>query len=311
MGVLGLAGTLYFGIKSRRLVEKVRKFDWHDIEAGVKYLNKQVSARFQPDVIVTTSAGSASIVASLFVSNTTAFIPFYCGISKRIDADFTSEPPCKRFYTTSRWKTYIPDEVFRHTKARVLILDDVTLSGDSLAHLTQLLIVNGFDKQNVFSASLFATDMSITGNRAPDVYWYRISDTHFTFHGVGALEKVIDWFSLITTVPARRSLFGHSFQARTPFLKSVRCKDPTWSWDGTKPQHLNNRSRRHGTSRALAVRLLVFRGLDISQCDDSFALTRSFDKVFHVHLPLDPFVAPQRPATIGYRVQTRREYLPD
>ena len=181
VGILGLIGTLYFGIKSRRLTEKIRKFDWIDIEAGVKYLNRRVARKFQPDIIVTTSAGSASIVANLFIANTEKFIPFYSGISKKIDDEFTHEPKCKQFYMTSRWKTYIPDEVFQHKNARVLILDDVTLSGDTLARLIELLVKNGVKRENIFSASLFATDMSITGNRAPDVYWYRISDTHFYF----------------------------------------------------------------------------------------------------------------------------------
>jgi len=181
IGVLGLIGTLYFGRKSRLLVEKVRKFDWNDIEAGVKYLSRAIERKFAPDIIVTTSAGSASIVASLFISNTERFIPFYCGISKKLDASFTDEPQCEKFYTTARWKTFIPDEVFRHKNARILILDDVTLSGDSLAQLIKLLVSNGVKRGNIYSASLFATDLSITGNRAPDLYWYRISDTHFYF----------------------------------------------------------------------------------------------------------------------------------
>jgi hypoxanthine phosphoribosyltransferase len=181
IGVLGVIGTLYFGIKSRELVEKVRKFDWNDIEAGVKYLNREIERRFKPDIVVTTSAGSASIVASFFISNTEKFIPLYCGISKKIDAYFTHEPQCEKVYKTGRWKTFIPDEVFRHKNARILILDDVTLSGDSLAALTKLLLSHGVKRENIYSASLFATDLSITGKRAPDLYWYRISDTHFYF----------------------------------------------------------------------------------------------------------------------------------
>lgn len=181
IGILGLVGTLFFGLKSRQLVEKIRKFDWNDIEAGVKYLNRKVESKFKPDIIVTTSAGSASIVASLFVSNMDKFIPFYCGISKRIDEDFTCEPKFEKFYTTSRWKTYIPDEVFQYHDARILIIDDVTLSGDSLAQLIILMVKNGVKRENIYSVSLFATDISITANRAPDLYWYHISDTHFYF----------------------------------------------------------------------------------------------------------------------------------
>ena len=87
----------------------------------------------------------------------------------------------KAYYQTSRWITYIPEEVFEYKDKKILILEDVALSGETLAKMVELLVSKGINRKNILTATLYVTEMAITSNRTPDIYWHRLSDTHFYF----------------------------------------------------------------------------------------------------------------------------------
>lgn len=180
-GVFGSLISIYFGVEARKIAKKVRNFNWEDIESGVKFLSSRTMKEFQPDLILVSSGGSAAIVANLFLTYTDKFIPLYVGVSKKKDAEFTSKPAFNAFYETSRWMTFIPEAIFSYTNKKILILDDVVLTGETLHKMIELLVANGIKRKNIMTATLFATEIAITSNRAPDIYWFKLSDSAFYF----------------------------------------------------------------------------------------------------------------------------------
>ena len=181
IGIAGLGLSIYFGIEARRLSEQVRRFTWRDIEIGIKYLHSRVFEVFRPDLILCSSTGSVGIIANLFLTYTDKFIPLYVGVSRKIDSKFTSEPVYKAFYETSRWITYVPEEVFEYKDKKILIIEDVALSGETLSKMVDLLVQKGIKRKNILTVTLFVTEMAITAKRAPDIYWIKLTNSLFYF----------------------------------------------------------------------------------------------------------------------------------
>jgi len=176
LGIAGLMGTLYFGMKSIYLQRKIRRFEWDDVEIGVKHLNKEISRRFVPELILTISAPGA-IVTNLFVTHRSEITPVYVGITlHKEDPRSLSFTTDHHIITTSKWRIAVPNALLRHKEKRLLVLDGSVITGDAMDNLLKLLVVNGFDRNNVMTASLIATDVALRAGKGPDVYWRNVPD---------------------------------------------------------------------------------------------------------------------------------------
>lgn len=178
IGVLGIGGTVYFGIKSLRLEQRIRRFDWDDISIGIKSLNNRIFHDFKPDLLLSIS-GPGSIISNLLLAQTSNYVPLYVGISKKLSESFDCAPSYKHSISTSKWMTYIPDELFKFKNRRILICEDCVLSGDTMSQLVNVLINNGFRRENILTMSLFVTEVALSSNKGPDIYWYKLPDSEF------------------------------------------------------------------------------------------------------------------------------------
>ena len=178
VGIVGVAIAVYFGRKSLRLEHKIRRFDWEDVEHGVRWLRNQL-IDFRPDLLLSIS-GPGSIVSHLLVSRASIRVPVYTAVSRRLDETVPlCEPTCRHRVTTSKWEIYIPDDVFRFRDARILICDDCVLSGDTLSGIVDILTKQGFKKENIFTMALIATELAINSHKGPDSYWFKCADSEF------------------------------------------------------------------------------------------------------------------------------------
>lgn len=176
MGVAGLIGTLYFGLKSVYLQRKIRRFEWDDVETGVKHLNKEISNRFNPELILTISAPGA-IVANLFVTHRFEITPVYVGITlHKEDPRSLSFTTDHHIITTSKWRIAVPNALLRHREKNLLVLDGSVITGDAMDSLLHLLKENGFDRNNLLTASLITTDVALRAGKGPDIYWHSVPD---------------------------------------------------------------------------------------------------------------------------------------
>jgi len=179
LAVIGTAGTIYFGFKAQRLERRIRRFDWDDVLTGVKTVSKQVSRDSRPDLMLSVS-GPGSIVSNLLLTETSTHVPLYVAISQRADE---TQHPCRPHYRvtmqTTKWRTYIPDDVFAFKDKRILVCDDCVLSGDTMAALTKVLVDNGFERRNITTMALFVTDVARSANKAPDFFWFEVPDSDF------------------------------------------------------------------------------------------------------------------------------------
>jgi hypothetical protein len=66
IGAFGIIVSIYYGIKSKRLESKIRRFEWRDIELGTEFIANRAIKIFNPDVILTVSM-PGTIIASLIL----------------------------------------------------------------------------------------------------------------------------------------------------------------------------------------------------------------------------------------------------
>src|SRR4051794_36884133 len=84
LGVAGVAGTIYYGRKALRLEKKLRRFDWIDIESGIRFLMTKTSGLKSYDMMVCVS-GPGAIISNLLIARSERNVPLYAGISVRND----------------------------------------------------------------------------------------------------------------------------------------------------------------------------------------------------------------------------------
>lgn len=179
VGIAGLVGTIYFGIKSAKLERKVKRYSWHDVEHGVDFIRKQSFQNFLPDLIITVSI-PGRIVADLLAIRSMDITPHYAGIPIKKDGSFPLEMRSnERILKTSKYTVVLPNDIFKDTGKKLLILDSAVVTGDTLQNLISILIDNGFKKENIKSATLIATDLAIKSQKGPDYFCYSVPDTNY------------------------------------------------------------------------------------------------------------------------------------
>ncbi|HEX8431801.1 MAG TPA: hypothetical protein VF625_10950 [Longimicrobium sp.] len=179
LSVAGVWGTVYYGRKSNKLEQRLRRFTWEDIGQGVSSLGNTAFRDFEPDLILSLSAPGA-IVANLLLLATGRFVPLYLGVSRKTGMPaLKGQPASSHVVITNRWIADVPDEVFRDPKRRILICEDCVVTGATLAGVVDLLQKAGYERENIRTIALFTTDLAIQSQCGPDVHWMNVSETKF------------------------------------------------------------------------------------------------------------------------------------
>lgn len=165
--VPGAIFLIYSKIKDRKNIS------WNKImKKGVVDLSKKVE-KINPDYIVTFS-GRGSIVCSLVAAALDNKYPVYMCLLKRRYQDNFLNPQNWTSFATSKWTVFVPDEVLNFKNKKILIIDDITNSGETIEMLTKHLEDEGIDKQNIFSMSLIANADVLARMHIPQEYWKKV-----------------------------------------------------------------------------------------------------------------------------------------
>lgn len=178
--ILGAGAGIYFGVKSKYLERLRYRFSWPDIHTGIGMIAKRGINRFKPDIVVSFS-GPAGAVANLAMTEAKQFLPFYCLMILDKDNDVFSFTPDDCFaIETTKWKIFVPNDLLRRPACKVLIIDDCTVSGDTIQAVTQLLINRGFQKGRILTCTVICSQIAVNTAKAPDFCCYVVD--HATFY---------------------------------------------------------------------------------------------------------------------------------
>lgn len=175
-GIVATVISIILERKNRKLRSKLSKFTWQDIQLGVDHLVKETND-FCPDFVLAPSNGASGIVANLYLVKMDRYIPIMYGNHKKMGDNFTANVEGKYGYTTSKWQVYFSNDIEKYTDKKILVIQDVVLSGDSLQGVREALKKCGYSEKNVRFAALFVSTVSINSNKQPDYYWYHLDDS--------------------------------------------------------------------------------------------------------------------------------------
>jgi len=182
ISAVGVVLTIYYGIKSAKLERKRKTLEWSDILMAADDLAKAIKrTKFIPEVIFSPSV-RGGIVAELVSQSLHLSTPVILGFSEwkygeLFDGDLTAYDS----FDTSRWTVHLPRMLYCNVDRRILIVDDLAMSGDALAQIKLKLEENGCPKDNIKTATVVASKISGQNHKAPDHCWMETESTDFFF----------------------------------------------------------------------------------------------------------------------------------
>ncbi len=81
---------------------------------------------------------------------------------------------------TSRWRVFVPESLRHLSDKRLAIIDDCTITGDTLAALHEVLKTFGFRRDRIVSGVLVCAQTVVEADKAPDEYGYCVE--HASYH---------------------------------------------------------------------------------------------------------------------------------
>lgn len=173
--------SIYITIKHTELKRRLKRYYWKDVENGIKELSLKIEKRFIPDVILSVS-GSSSIVSNLYITQTAKFIPIITAFSLK-NGDKIPAALEKNYskFDNQNWSVYLPKDLLNYKNSKLLIIDDVIITGTTLFELKKHLTEMGFRDSAIFSSALFCSDLAIERGISPDCYTFKTEDRKFYF----------------------------------------------------------------------------------------------------------------------------------
>lgn len=187
-GVIGVMGTILGAIgvaltvRSERKNKKLKTVDWQDISSATRMFKKKLSRQgFQPDVVISPGA-KGGIIAQMFVDLYNQEIPIITGFIEAIED--SSEYDGYWDLKTSKWCVHYPSvikDLAAKGTMKILIIDDFTMTGDSLKLLKENLEGIGFVPENIKACCVATTKVAVGAKKAPDCYYKIVDDEDFYF----------------------------------------------------------------------------------------------------------------------------------
>lgn len=154
-------------------LRSIKNFSWKKVKNGVSFL-KEIVESIEPDIIIALS-GRGGIVVNLLINELENKYPVYtCILKSKLQKDF-SEPSNWMKISTSKWQIFLYPELLKVSDKRILIIDDITSSGETILSIRDVLEKNNIPSDNIFSMALVADKDTHRNKHIPDYYWKMVN----------------------------------------------------------------------------------------------------------------------------------------
>jgi len=184
----GIVTWTYNYKKTRRLYDQLRRVTWDEIRLGSRELRSKFEHDFHPTAVFAPCRRGATIANLMF--DTSENILLHVGIrtDKRVkDQEMSTHLPTKdwKVVETDKYYHYVPraliDFLHANLDAKLLVLDDFAMTGDSLKGFTDFFESQGVKRENIKTVALVGTRASIEGKNLPDLCWFKTTEEQFYF----------------------------------------------------------------------------------------------------------------------------------
>ena len=136
IGIIGILLStigLWLTVKSNRMIKKSKTIDWSQFQIAVKQFTKEIKrVGFIPDLIITPGQ-KGGIIAQLIVDELELTLPICTGFLVPIGSSIFQEKSLSENYfavETSKWCVFLPKFIQYTKDQKILIVDDLVMSGD-------------------------------------------------------------------------------------------------------------------------------------------------------------------------------------
>ena len=175
--IASLIYAVYCNKRAKRKERDNQSVKWTDLPVAAQDMAKKIKHEFLPEVIYAPSEKSG-ILIRLLKTHWDMFIPSITGFGMRKD-DYTTSEEAKiinrdnnyHSFVTSKWRSYIPKQLFEYKDKKLLIVDDFAKSGDFIDKLIDVLVQKGFQRSNIKVFCLATHEVAIDNRETVDFYW--------------------------------------------------------------------------------------------------------------------------------------------
>lgn len=170
-------GITIYSIRRAKAAEKaLQSITWEDIQKASAKIARKLIKTYKPAVIYIPNIKSGIMLQ--FVKN---YFPDYIPIvvGHTVSKEYFSENDCNKikglesywYVDTKKWYTYIPNILFEYKDQDILILDNLSLTGNFLNIITEELIKQGIPCEHIITACIATTEAAINEKVAPRYYY--------------------------------------------------------------------------------------------------------------------------------------------
>lgn len=168
IGYVGLLLAIYFGIENRQLNEEKRKLSWSDLQSLTRDLRQKINQKYEPQIYFSPCRRGATVANLMFFPNEN--VPLYVGIREdtRVTPQLNLNKKDFKVVSTGKYNQYIPISLLEKKDSKLLIIDDFAETGISLSAIVNCLIDNGFNEDNIKTATVACSEIAIRDDKRPD-----------------------------------------------------------------------------------------------------------------------------------------------
>lgn len=179
--LLGLFGV-YEHFQKIKAEKALKSITWHDIRNASNTIARKLIKKYHPDVIYIPNIKSGIILQ--FVKNYfKEYIPVVVG--QTVSKEYFSKADCNKimgltnywYVDTKKWHTYIPNVLLEYKDRNILILDNLSLTGNFLKVVTDELIKHGIPQDHIATACIATTEAAIADDMTPNYYFKTLTDS--------------------------------------------------------------------------------------------------------------------------------------
>lgn len=177
---IGFAVIQY--LQKRKAEKALKAITWDDMRKASEIIARKLIKKYQPAVIYIPNIKSGIMLQ--FIRNYfKEYIPVIVGqtVPKEYFAE-DAHDKIKRlenywYVETQKWHAYIPNVLLEYKDQNILILDNLSLTGNFLNTITNELFKHGIPREHIATACVATTEAAIADHMEPQYHYKTLTDS--------------------------------------------------------------------------------------------------------------------------------------
>lgn len=173
-------------LQKKKVEKALKSITWDDMRSASVIISKKLIKEYHPDVIYIPNIKSGIMMQ--FIRNYfKEYIPVVIG--QTVSKDYFNKQDCDKikgldnywYAETNKWFVYIPKILLEYKDQNILILDNISLTGNFLNIVTKELIKYGIPEDHIETACIATSQSAINDAVAPKYYYKTLEDTKIVY----------------------------------------------------------------------------------------------------------------------------------